>query len=46
MKRKTRISAVMLVAILFFAGALPTACVPPGAETPPDEVTVKLKWVH
>ena len=36
----------MLLAIPFLAGALLAACVPPEAEQPPDEVTVKLKWVH
>ena len=41
MKRTITISAVMLLLMALLAG-----CQPQEVEKPPDEVTVKLKWVH
>ena len=41
MKTLTRISAVLLIMV-----ALLAACQPQEVDKPPDEVTVKLKWVH
>ena len=41
MKRIIAISAVLLLGV-----ALLAACGPQEAEKPPDEVTVRLKWVH
>jgi len=37
--------ATLSVAMLLMAAVLAT-CGPPEAETAPDEVTVRLKWVH
>jgi ABC-type nitrate/sulfonate/bicarbonate transport system substrate-binding protein len=37
------LSQVLILALLL---ALLAACAPQQAEVPPDEVTVKLKWVH
>ena len=40
-KKIAATSAVMLLALANLA-----ACGPPEVKKPPDEVTVKLKWVH